>query len=565
MRPPLACASLLTCGSLLACASQPRPPSREPVPAATEQAPARAAAEVITGPMLEATVRELASDRLQGRGPGSKGDAAARLYLASRLHQLGYAPAMPKGRWEQPFPIVGVQTAMPPTWSFQHRAGQTVSFSWWEEYMAASGVQRSQGAVQNAEVVFVGYGIVAPEQAWDDFKGVDVRGKILLMLNDDPDWDPALFGGKRKLYYGRWTYKYESAARAGAAGAIIIHTTPSAGYPWRVVQNSWAGWQFDLPAGDEHRLEVQGWLTEHAAAELTALGGHSLSQLVKQARSREFRPVPLGVTTSIQFTNQLQHTQTANVAGWLQGSDPELREQVVIFTAHHDHLGVGKPENGDAIYNGARDNASGVAQALAVAEAFARLEQPPRRSVMFLLVGAEEQGLLGSLYYTRHPTFAPGRIAANINFELGNIWGRTHDVVVAGRGKSTLEDVLEKYAALQQRVVEPAPDPAAGWYYRSDQFSFARIGVPALWFMQGRNFVGRPPGWGDEVVGGWINERYHRPSDELTDDWVFDGMVEDARLAFLVGLEVANADAMPSWYPGDEFESVRKAALAELE
>jgi Zn-dependent M28 family amino/carboxypeptidase len=510
-------------------------------------------------------VTYLAADELEGRGPGTRGDRLAREYLARRLEELGYEPAFSKGAWDQTLKIVGVDARMPKTWGFRAADGGEVAFRFRDEYMGTSGVQQSRVAFDDAEVVFVGYGIQAPEEGWDDFKGADLRGKVLLLLNDDPDWDPDMFAGERKLYYGRWTYKYESAARQGAAAAIIVHTTPSAGYPWQVVCTSWSGEQFQLEAGDEPVTPVQAWLTQEAAARLANLGGHDLSTLVERARSREFHPIPLGVTASLGFSVKLRETETANTAGILRGSDPELADQVVIFSAHHDHLGRGEPdETGDRIYNGALDNGVAMAQALAVAEAFARLPEPPRRSVMFLFPAAEEQGLLGSKHFARSGALHPGRIVADINLELGNVWGRTRDVVVFGKGKTTLEDLLTAAAQLQKRSVTAERDVRAGWYYRSDQFSLARIGVPSIWFRSGTEFIERPAGWGEERFTEWIGRHYHQPSDEVSADWNLEGLVEDARLAFYLGAAVADTDWLPTWYPGDEFAGEREAALAAL-
>ncbi|HEX9671363.1 MAG TPA: M20/M25/M40 family metallo-hydrolase, partial [Thermoanaerobaculia bacterium] len=446
---------------------------------------------------------------------------------------------------------------------FQNEAGQTVTFDWWESYIAASGVQREQAGFADAEVVFVGYGITAPEEEWDDYGGADLAGKVLLMLNDDPDWDPELFGGERKLYYGRWTYKYESAARQGAAGAIIIHTTPSAGYPWQVVQTSWSGEQFELPAEGEPRVQVAAWATEDASRALAKLGGKDLDALREQARSRDFRPVPLGVTTSLSFPNKISRVQTANVGGLLRGGDAALADEVVVYSAHHDHLGIGEPDaSGDRIYNGALDNAAGTAQVLAIAKAFKALPEPPRRSVLFLFVAAEEQGLLGSEYYAKHPTFPPGKLAANINYDGGNIWGRATEVAFIGYGKSDLDKVVERYAAGQDRTVVGDQFPDRGFYYRSDQFNFAKIGVPAVYLDTGTKFRGKPPEWGKQQIEAWEAVHYHQPSDELTPEWSFDGMVEDTMLGFFVGLDIAQSDKLPAWNAGDEFEAARKAALA---
>lgn len=521
------------------------------------------AAQSIVADNLLADVTRLASDEFEGRLPGSDGDRLAREYLVQRLAEMGYEPAFGEDGWQQPVEIVGLTSRMPDEWTCEGRDGSEVSFRFAEEYMGASGRQEPEVSFEDAEVVFVGYGIEAPEEQWDDFKGADLRGKILLMLNDDPHWEEGLFAGERKLYYGRWTYKFESAARQGAAAAIIIHTTPSAGYGWQVVRSSWMGEQFELAAGDEPRTGLNAWLTEDAARRLVALSGHNLDELVQAARSREFRPIPLGITTSLELAVVVRATETANVGGILRGSDPELAEEVVIFSAHHDHFGIGEPDStGDVIYNGALDNGVAMAQALAVAEAFTRLPEPPRRSVMFLFPAAEEQGILGSAFFAQSGAIHPGLIAANINLELGNVWGRTRDVIVYGLGKNELDDWLAAAARSQDRVVTGEKDVRAGWFYRSDQISFARIGVPAIWFKSGVDFIGRPSGWGEERYAEWIDRHYHRPSDEVDESWVLDGLVEDAQLAFILGAAVATAEETPGWYPGDEFEAERLRALA---
>ncbi|MEO7775063.1 MAG: M20/M25/M40 family metallo-hydrolase [Steroidobacteraceae bacterium] len=523
-----------------------------------------AAAQSITGDYLGAQISTISGDEYEGRGPATPGDERTRKYLAGELQALGYEPGGVAGTWEQAFDIVGIDAKMPKQWSFR-KDGKTLSLKWHDQYIAASGVQSPGGAIKDAEVVFVGYGIQAPEFQWDDFKGVDLKGKVLLMMNNDPDWDPALFAGNTRLYYGRWGYKYESAARAGAAGAIIIHTTASAGYPFQVVQSSWSGEQFQLPAGPEPRIQAQGWATEDAAKQLAALGGQDLAQLMESAKSRNFTPVPLGVMTSLQFNNTVKKKVTANVAGLLRGSDPKLAHQVVVFTAHHDHLGIGEPDKtGDRIYNGALDNGAGVAQILAVAKAFKALPTPPRRSVLILFVAAEEQGLLGSAWYAQHPTFPAGNIAANFNVDGGNVWGRSSDVTYIGKGKSSLDTVIEAFAKRQDRIVNPDAVPDRGFFYRSDQFSFAKIGVPAFYFHTPEHFRGKPAGFAAQVIKDWEENRYHQPSDEFDPNWNFDGMIEDAQLVFLAGLAVANDDALPTWAAGDEFEAARKSALGAV-
>jgi len=544
-------------------AAGPRP---DALPAGAEEA----AGEAITPATLLAPIHFLADDLLEGRGPASDGDRLTQLYLASTMGLLGLEPAGPDGSWFQPFEVVGITSDVPGTWRFQSADDEDsdgVELTLSEDFVATSGVQGPRARIEDAELVFVGYGIEAPEYQWDDFKGADLEGKVLVMLNNDPDWDPELFEGKMRLYYGRWTYKYESAAAQGAAGAIIIHTTPSAGYPWQVVQTGWSGEQFQLPAAGEPRLQVEAWTTEDGAKQLFELAGEDYAALVEAARERDFQPVPLGVTTSLQLDNETSRVETANVLGRLPGGDKA--DEVVVFTAHHDHLGVAPEgqgaDDGDRIYNGALDNASGTAQVLAMARAASRLPEPPKRSLLFLFVGAEESGLLGSKFYAANPTVAPGRIAANINVDGGNIWGPTRDLTLVGMGKSDLDEVAQAVAGMQGRELLADQHPDRGYYYRSDQFSFAKIGVPALYFDTGTDFTGPEGAERLARMESWTDEHYHQPSDELEDWWNLDGMVQDAKLGFYAGLIAASSEEMASWVPGDEFEAARKEALAALE
>lgn len=526
---------------------------------------AEAAVAEITADLMREYVIEISDDKYEGRGPGSRGDAAARSYLADRMAEMGLTPGASDGSWEQPFELIGVTSDQPSEWQFRQASepgSEPLVLDQWDDFILSSGVQLSRAEVIDAEVVFVGYGIQAPEYDWDDFKDADLEGKVLLIMNNDPSWDPDLFGGDTRLWYGRWDYKYLSAARQGAVGAIIIHTPPSAGYPFQVVQTSWTGEQFELPAGDEPRNQVNAWVTEDSARTLVEMAGLDLDELRNAADNRDFEPVPLGLTTSISFDVAINRVESANVLGLLPGSDPELADEVVIYTAHHDHLGIGTPnEAGDVIYNGAMDNASGVSQLMAIAKAILSMEQAPRRSILFALVGAEEQGLLGSQFYAEHPTFPAGKIAANINYDGGNIWGETHDVTFVGLGKSSIDAIVEGFAADQGRVVKADQFPDRGYYYRSDQFSFAKIGVPALYLDTGTEFIDRPADWGKQKVNQYTDVNYHQPSDEYDDSWNFDGMIADATLGFWTGLAIANADEMPAWVPGDEFEAARKAAL----
>ena len=526
---------------------------------------AQAASELITDPFMREIIAEISADEYEGRGPASAGDEKARRYLAGRMADLGMQPGAADGGWEQPFDLLGVTTLPPDEWTFE-RDGDVLTFKQWDQFMVNSNVQETRAQVADAEVVFVGYGIQAPEYDWDDYAGVDVAGKVVLIMNNDPDWDPDLFAGETRLWYGRWDYKYLTAAKNGAVGAIIIHTTPSAGYPFQVLQTSNTGVQFELPAGDEPRNQFKAWMVEDAAKELVALGGRDLDELREAAYNRDFTPVPLGVTTSIAMDVEIDRVQSANVLGLIPGSDPELADEVVIYSAHHDHLGIGPPnEAGDTIYNGAMDNASGVAQVIAMARAFMALPEPPRRSILICLVGAEEQGLLGSKWYASNPTFPAGKIAANLNYDGGNIWGETHDVTYIGLGKSSIDQIVELIANEQGRVVKPDQFADRGYFYRSDQFSFAKIGVPAMYLDTGTDFVDRPPAWGKQQVDQYTNVHYHQPSDEYDPNWNLEGMIEDALIGYWAGLAIANADEMPTWNEGDEFEAVRLEALAAEE
>jgi Zn-dependent M28 family amino/carboxypeptidase len=525
----------------------------------------KAAAATIRPEVLRAHIRFLAHDLLEGRGPAARGDQLAEAYIVSQFEALGLEPAAPGGGWLQSFDLVGVTTHAPEKISFT-RGGDGVELRLHEDYVAFSGVQAPDARVEGAEVVFVGYGIVAPEYQWDDYKGADLRGKVLLMMNNDPESDPKLFEGKKRLYYGRWDYKYEMAAKAGAAGAIIIHTEPSAGYKWQVVQSSWTGELFSLPYEAGPQTQLKAWATEDASRRIARLAGQDLDALRAAAQKRDFKPVPLGVSLSVALKNEVQKKRTANVIGRLPGRDPVLGKQAVIYTAHHDHLGTkpGARPGEDAIYNGALDNASGVAALVAIARATVSLPQPPRRSIYFAAVAAEEQGLLGSRYLAAHPPLPAGLLAANINMDGINIWGRTRDITMIGLGKSNLDDWIRALAAMQGRVVQDDQFPDKGFFYRSDQFSLARVGVPAAYFDSGTEVIGKPEGWGKQQQQAFEDAHYHQPSDELRDDWDFSGAVEDTQLFFYLGLKVANAERMPAWKPGDEFEAARKKALAEL-
>lgn len=547
------------------------PPAAAPAPA---RATARvvstaevAAAKAVRADTLRAHIGFLASDLLEGRGPATKGDQIAEGYIAAAMQHAGLAPGAPDGTWFQPFEVFGIRTHIPPSFDFK-KGDQVVTAKATEDFIGVSDISKEEVRIDNAEIVFVGYGIQAPEYKWDDFKGADLKGKVLLMMNNDPAGDPKLFAGKTRLYYGRWTYKYESAARQGAAGAIIIHTTPSAAYPFTVVQSSWTGERFSIPPKDgDPQLSMKAWATEDLSRKIVALGGADLDALRAAAEKPDFKPVPLGVTFSTVLKNDVQKKRTANVIGKLEGSDPVVAKEAVIYSAHHDHLGMkaDAKQGEDAIYNGAIDNASGVAGMLAIADAFRALPRPPKRTVYFAAVAAEEQGLLGSEYMAASLPLPAGRVAANINMDGLGMIGETKDFTVIGLGKSSLDDYIKAVAGFQKRTVVADQFPDKGFYYRSDHFNFAKLGIPASHFDSGTEVVGKPAGYGKAKKEEYEAKDYHQPSDEIRPDWDYAGAVQDCQLLFYVGSKVASAPKMPMWRPGDEFEAARKKALAGLE
>lgn len=513
--------------------------------------------DAIQGYTLRAYIQFLADDITEGRGVGTPGDMIAEKYIASQFQAMGLKPGNGDSYF-QTFPLIGIHADPSMSLHFKH-ADKTIKLNYYDDFIAVPGNQESLIQIDKAELVFAGYGIVAPEFNWNDFKNSDVKGKILLIMNNDPDTgDPNFFGGKTRLYYGRWDYKYEEAARQGAAGVIIIHTTPSASYPWQVVQTSWFGEQFELPRSDEPCLKVKAWATESRCREIVRMAGFNLDTLRQMAQSRDFQPVDLGIRTAITIHSRIRTLETANVLGLFPGKDPEKSEEVVIYTAHHDHLGLGKSADGDSIYNGAVDNATGVAAVLNIAQAYTRLPHPPDRSLLFMAVSAEESGLLGSDYYAHHPTFPVQKIAGVINLDAMNIFGRTRDVSSIGFGKTSIDTTFVRLAEEQNRYVRPDQHPERGSFYRSDHFSFAKVGVPSVYLGGGHDFIGRSKAWVKEHVDPWVGTHYHQPSDEYSPDWNLDGMIEDTKLAFMIGLNMADQKPMPEWVPGDEFEKIRK-------
>ena len=541
-------------------ADTPSPASPQAAtPAFNDEEIARAG-EAIRADGLKAHIAILSDDKMEGRLPGTAGEELAVAYIRDAYQELGLEPANGDS-YEQPVPLVGI-TGNPSMALKVTGGGQERTFRYKDEFMGFS--SREQEKVEaSGELVFVGYGTVAPEFDWDDYKGMDVSGKILVMLvNDPPLPDESRFGGKAMTYYGRWTYKYEMGAEKGAAGVIIIHETEKAGYPWSVVAGSWAGEQFSPVSADQGagRLPFESWMTGEAAAELMTMAGQDLDALKAAAARDDFVPVPLGLSASISIENSIRRVQSRNVAGLLPGTD--LADEWVIYTAHWDHLGVSDPVDGDAIYNGAFDNATGVASLLDIARAFVALPRAPRRSILFLAVTAEEQGLIGSYHYADNPLHPLAKTAALINMDGMNVLGQTRDVLIIGLGNTTLDDLVTQVAATQGRTIKGDMEPEKGFYYRSDQFPFAKKGVPAIYTDHGIDYVDRPEGWGLEQNALYTRANYHKPSDEFDPGWDLTGMVEDTRMLFQVGLLAAQDDAMQQWKEGTEFKAVRERSLA---
>jgi len=514
-------------------------------------------------------IRVLASEDFEGRAPGSRGEELTVKYLANQFKQIGLQPGNPDGTYIQNVPLMGF-TAQPVI-SFDTQAGR-MDFGFPNDCVVLSRRQLREVRVENSEVVFVGYGVIAPEYGWDDYKDVDVRGKTLLMLINDPaipdphdpsKLDESMFKGRAMTYYGRWTYKYEVATALGAAAAIIVHETGPAGYPWFVVVGSNSRENFDLQTPDRNlgRVPVEGWLTLDNARKLCAASGQSFEVLKAAALKRDFRPVTLPCRASFTVTNALRAVSSRNVIGKLTGTDPRLREEAVVYTAHWDHLGRNPKLEGDQIFNGALDNASGTAALLELAEAFTKARPAPKRSVFFLSVTAEEKGLLGAKYYATHPLHPLARTLANINIDGINVWGRTRDLGIVGVGQSTLEDNLRRVVTAQGRVLLPEAEPEKGYYFRSDHFEFARQGVPALYLDQGIDFIGKPADFGKRKRAEFIERDYHKVSDEIKVDWDLSGAVEDLQALFQVGYVVAQGSAWPVWKEGSEFKARREEML----
>jgi Zn-dependent M28 family amino/carboxypeptidase len=547
-----------------ACSTESKPQPSLPPPPPPQQVPLGRLPDIDTAAILQHT-RVLSSDEYEGRAPGTKGEELTVRYLEDQYKKVGLKPGNTDGTYVQKVPLVGITPTPAPL--VVKKGSETHTLKWKDDVVAWTKHVAPSASIENSELVFVGYGVVAPEFDWDDYKGVDVTGKTLVMLINDPavpdpsnpeQLDPKVFGGKAMTYYGRWTYKYEIGKEKGAAGVLIVHETGPAGYGFNVVQGK-TGEQFDLVTPDKNmsRAAIEGWITLDKAQELFHAAGQDFDELKKQAATRDFKPVPLGLTASMTIKNTLRTINSRNVIAKLEGADPRVADEYVVYTAHWDHFG----KNADGIFHGAEDDALGCAALIEVARAFTKLTIPPKRSILFLAVTAEEQGLLGSEYYSVTPIYPLAKTLADINMDSWNVHGRTKDMTLVGYGASDLDDYAASAAAEQGRVVHADSEPEKGFYYRSDHFNFAKQGVPALDPEAGVDYIGQPADYATKTREEWNSVRYHTPKDVILPSWNMDGVREDLKVLFAVGYRVAQADKFPEWKTGNEFKAKRDAML----
>ncbi|HEV2839799.1 MAG TPA: M28 family peptidase [Chthoniobacterales bacterium] len=526
--------------------------------------PPKAASDSINAADLLKHIKVLASDEFEGRAPGSKGEELTVKYLTEQFRAMGLKPGNPNGSYTQEVPLAGITSA--PTASFTV-GGKKTDLKFPDDYVASSARLQSVKA-ENSDVVFVGYGIVAPEYGWDDYKDVDVRGKTILMLINDPaipdpadpaKLDPRMFKGRAMTYYGRWTYKYEIAAEKGAAAAVIIHETEPAAYPYSVVLSSWAEENFEIDAPNKNMdaVQIRSWITVEAAKKLLAGSGQDFDALKQAAIRKDFRPVSLAAKATFQVKQTVRSFKSRNVVGRIEGSDAKLKDEWVVYTAHWDHLGRHEDLKGDQIFNGALDNASGVATILEIAEAHMKLPVAAKRSVLVMAPTAEESGLLGAKYYAEKPLYPLEKTLADINIDGASAWGKTKDIEDVSDGNSTLDDMLGDAATRHGRVLKPNSKPEKGSFYRADHFEFSKLGVPSLYPGAGKEVIGKPPDFGRQKSDEYVAKHYHQPSDQVDPAWDLSGGAEDAVLLFEVGYQVANGDKYPEWKPGTEFKAKR--------
>ncbi len=527
------------------------------------------ALEAITPDGLLAHIKILGSDQFEGRAPGTKGEELSVKYIVDQFKQTGLKPGNPDGTYIQEVPLAGIKNE--PRMSFAI-GDKITELRYPDDFVASSARLQPEIRINNSDVVFVGYGIVAPEYGWDDYKGFDLRGKTVLMLIGDPPipdpkdtskLDEKMFKGKAMTYYGRWTYKYEIAAQKGAVAAVIIHETGPAGYPYSVVKTSWAkeNYEIDSPNKNMGAVEARSWITLDAAKKLLADCGQDFDALKKSAITKEFRPVLLSANAYIKIKQQIRLFKSHNVVGKLDGSGPKLQDEYIIYTAHWDHLGRHPELQGDQIFNGAIDNASGVASLIELGAAFVKLNPPPKRSVLIMATTAEEAGLLGAKFYAEHPLYPLQKTLADINIDTVNPWGKTRDIEDLSDNNSTLDDLLATAAKRNGRVMTPNSQPEKGGFYRADHFEFSKRGVSSLLTGGGKDFIGKPADFGQQKKDDYTAHHYHQVSDEVDPNWDLSGAVEDVDLLFEVGYQVANGDKFPEWKPGSEFKAKRDETL----
>jgi Zn-dependent M28 family amino/carboxypeptidase len=527
------------------------------------------ALDVITPDALLAHIKTLASDEFEGRAPGSKGEELSIKYIAEQFKSTGLKPGNPDGTYFQEVPLAGIKSDSRMQLAVNGKSPMDLRFA--DDFVASSARLQNEIKVDNSDIVFVGYGVVAPEYGWDDYKGVDVHGKTILMLINDPavpdpkdpsKLDEKMFKGRAMTYYGRWTYKYEIAAEKGAAAAIIIHETEPAAYPWQVVKSSWSKENFELDNPDKNMgaVAARSWITLDVARKLFADCGQDFDALKKTAITKEFKPVALNAKANIDIKQQVRSFKSHNVLGILEGADPKLKDEYLIYSAHWDHLGKHPELQGDQIFNGAVDNASGDAAVLALASAFVKAEPPPSRSILFMCTTAEEAGLLGAKWYAEHPLYPLAKTAADINIDSMNVWGKARDVEDTSYGFSDMDDMLAEHAKHQGRIAIPNPRPEKGSIYRADNFEFSKVGVPSLYIGKAEHLMSRPPN-GALRSDEFDSKDYHQPTDEVHPDWDLSGAVQDVDLLFEVGYQVATATKFPEWKAGSEFKPKRDAMM----
>lgn len=509
---------------------------------------------------MRADLKFLADDLLEGRGTGARGGDIAAAYIASQFEIAGLKPLGDNGTYMQVVPMTGLNTQPESTLGFQTADGQKLSLAYLDDFVANALTLKPDQTI-DAPVVFAGYGISAPEFGWNDYAGLDVKGKVVIVLvNDPPSDDPKVFGGRAMTYFGRWTYKYEEAARQQAAGVLIIHNTQTAAYDWGVVRNSNSGEQayLESPAG-AYLLPMAGWIQQDSARKLFSACGMDLDDMVKKAGTSGFKPIELPARAQVHLVAKVRPLHAQNVVGILEGSDPKMKDEAIIYSAHYDHLGIGNPVGNDNIYNGAVDNASGVAFLIELARVFGGAAVKPKRSVIFLSVTAEERGLRGSEYFGNHPPIPTKKMMLDLNFDALYLLGRTSDIVASGAERTTVWPVVQDVAKSLNMTITPESHPEGGHYYRSDHFSLARVGVPAFSLDNGHKYIGKSDEYGESVYRDYLQHHYHQPSDEYNPSWDYSGINDLARLGIEIGWRVANTPGMTGWVAGDEFAAIRNA------